>query len=99
MSTRTRGISLVLALALVGCAPAESGEVPPGLVLRVVCGIQRWLERNDFRVREEGVDRCSGAARQIQADQERAQELLRRSIEPPSDAEGGGAPEAGNAGP
>ena len=36
MSTRTRGISLILALALVGCAPSESGEVPPGLVLRVV---------------------------------------------------------------
>ncbi len=71
--------ALCLVLGLTGCAPAESA------VLRIVCGLQRWLERNDFRVREEGVDRCAGAARQLEASRERAKELLEKSLDPDRD--------------
>lgn len=77
--------ALCLVLGLTGCAPAESGGRPPTLVLRIVCGLQRWLERNDFRVREEGVDRCAGAARQLEASRERAKELLEKSLDPDRD--------------
>ncbi len=87
MLNRARVLALCLVLGLTGCAPSESEGQPPTLVLRVVCGIQRWLERNDFRVREEGVDRCAGAARQIEASRERARELLERTLERDRDEE------------
>ncbi len=77
--------ALCLVLGLTGCAPSESEGRPPTLVLRLVCGIQRWLERNDFRVREEGVDRCAGAARQLEASRERAKELLEKRLDPDRD--------------
>ncbi len=85
MLNRARVLALCLVLGLTGCAPSESEGQPPTLVLRVVCGIQRWLERNDFRVREEGVDRCAGAARQIESSRERAMELLEKSLDPDRD--------------
>ncbi len=71
--------ALCLVLGLTGCAPAGSA------VLRIVCGLQRGLERNDFRVREEGVDRCAGAARQLEASRERAKALLEKSLDPDRD--------------
>ncbi len=77
--------TLCLVLGLSGCASSESEGEPPTLVLRIVCGIQHWLERNDFRVREEGVDRCAGAARQLEASRERAKELLEKSLDPDRD--------------
>ena len=76
--------TLCLVLGLTGCAPSESGRSQTP-VLRIVCGIQRWLERNDFRVRAEGVDRCAGAARQLEASRERAKELLQKSLDPDRD--------------
>ena len=79
MSNRACVTALCLVLGLTGCAPAGSA------VLRIVCGLQRWLERNDFRVREEGVDRCAGAARQLEASRERAKELLEKSLDPDRD--------------
>ena len=72
---------LFVLMGLVGCAPGQSDDASPTLVLRVVCGIQGWLERNDFRVRTEGVDRCSGAARQIEAGRERAREVLEETLD------------------
>ncbi len=95
MSNPARVLSLVVVLGLAGCAPSPSEGGPPTLILRVVCGIQHWLERNDFRVREEGVDRCSGAARQIEAGRERAQELLEKSLEHPADEDDEPAPTEG----
>ena len=87
MSNRVCVTALCLLLGLAGCAPSGSEGGPPTPVLRIVCGIQHWLERNDFRVREEGVDRCAGAARQIEASRERARELLERSLERDRDEE------------
>ncbi len=71
--------ALCLVLGLTGCAPAGSA------VLRIVCGLQHWLERIVFRVRAEGVDRCAGAARQLEASRERAKELLEKSLDPDRD--------------
>ncbi len=82
MSVRSRVISVLVALVLSACGPSGSGDAPPGLLLRLMCGIERWLERKDFRVREEGVDRCAGAARQIEASRERAGEVLRQTLDP-----------------
>ncbi len=77
--------ALCLVRGLTGCAPSESDGRSQTPVVRIVCGIQRWLERNDFRVREEGVDRCAGAARQLEASRERAKELLEKSLDPDRD--------------
>ncbi len=85
MSKRVCVIALCPLLGLAGCAPSGSEGGPPTPVLRIVCGIQHWLERNDFRVREEGVDRCAGAARQIESSRERAMELLEKSLDPDRD--------------
>jgi hypothetical protein len=76
---------LLITLVLLGCGPAEPDDVPQPFFLRIVCGVQRWLEQKDFRVREDGVDRCSGAARQIRATRERARTAFGKATEPPSD--------------
>ncbi len=97
MSNRACVTALCLVLGLAGCAPSGSEGGPSTPVLRIVCGIQRWLERNDFRVREEGVDRCAGAARQLEASRERATDLLKKRLDPgrdeaePAPREGGGS--------
>ncbi len=85
MSNRACVTALCLVLGLTGCAPSDAGGRSQTPVLRIVCGIQRWLERNDFRVRAEGVDRCAGAARQLEASRERAKELLEKSLAPDRD--------------
>ena len=94
MSVRSRVISVLVALVQSACGPSGSGDAPPGLLLRLMCGIERRLERDDFRVREEGVDRCAGAARQIKAGRERAGEVLRQTLDPsPKDERDGSAGE------
>ncbi len=82
MSNRACVTALCLVLGLTGCAPSESEGRSQTPVLRIVCGLQRWLERNDFRVREEGVDRCAGAVRQLEASGERAKALLEKRLDP-----------------
>jgi hypothetical protein len=79
--------SLLIFVALEGCGPSKGQEPPEPFLLRVVCSIQRWLERHDFRVRGPDVGRCDEAARQIDEGRERAEHVLRDAMEP---APGGG---------
>jgi hypothetical protein len=81
MSARRVVISLLLAAPLVACAPPAADQPPDPVLLRIVCGIQRWLEQHEFRVREEDVGRCSGAARQIETTRERMREALEKTVE------------------
>jgi hypothetical protein len=93
-------IPFLLATPLVACAPPEAEEPPAPFLARIVCDIQRWLERHEFRVREEDVGRCSGAARQIETTRERMQEALRQTIEPDGGKrEGEGSAEPGRVSP
>ena len=96
------GACLTGALLLAGCDRTDPVAARPSLVLRGVCGLQRWLERNDFRVRAEGVDRCAGAARQMEASGERARRWLEGNLEPnaaESQAAAERSPEASPQGP
>ncbi len=89
MSTRRVAIPLLLTASLLACAPVGAEEPPAPFLLRIVCGIQRWLEQHEFRVREEDVGRCSGAARQIETTRERMRETLRRTVEPRAEEQKG----------
>jgi hypothetical protein len=93
-SVRTLLAALLLFTALEGCGPSKGQESPHPFLLRVVCSIQKWLERHDFRVRGPDVGRCDEAARQIDESRERAEHVLREVIEPaPNSSEGEGPQE------
>jgi entry exclusion lipoprotein TrbK len=82
-----------LALAwLAGCGTSDSDETPTPFLIRVACAIERLIERDDMRVREEGVDRCAGAARQIARSREQMRDALRDAVEPADEQ----APEPGD---
>jgi hypothetical protein len=89
---RRLGAALLAAAALAACTPSGSEETPPPFLIRLVCAIERLIERDDMRVREEGVSRCSGAARQIERNREQMREILRDAMEP----EGEEAPQEPN---
>ena len=55
--TRSRlAASALVAVALCGCAPGDAGAPRLPLLVRAMCAIERWIERDDMRVRQEGVD-------------------------------------------
>lgn len=83
--TRRPGIAALAAAALVACGSSGSGETPTPFLLRVACAIERFIERDDMRVRQEGVDRCAGAARQMAQSRDRMREVLRDAVEPADD--------------
>ena len=65
---------------LVACGSSGSEETPTPFLLRVACAIERFIDRDDMRVRQEGVDRCAGAARQMAESRERMREARRMAL-------------------
>jgi hypothetical protein len=80
--TGRRCAVVLTAASIAACAPADPTETPTPFFIRLVCAIERLIERDDMRVREEGVSRCAGASRQLERSREQAREILREAIEP-----------------
>ena len=81
--TRSRlAASALVAVALCGC---DAGAPRLPLLVRAMCAIERWIERDDMRVRQEGVDRCAGAARQIEQSRRGLERALRDAAKPEPD--------------
>jgi entry exclusion lipoprotein TrbK len=78
-------IAALAAASLVACGSSGSDGTPTPFLLRVACAIERFIERDDMRVRQEGVDRCAGAARQMAKSRDQMREALRDAVEPPDE--------------
>jgi hypothetical protein len=85
--TRRLLLPALLAASLAACGPSDSGETPTPFFIRLACAIERFIERDDMRVREDGLGRCAGAARQIERNREQMREVLRDAMEPAEEDE------------
>jgi entry exclusion lipoprotein TrbK len=80
--TRRVLLAALASASLAACGPSDSGEAPTPFFIRLACAIERFVDRDDMRVREEGVDRCAGAARQLERNRDQMREILRDAMEP-----------------
>ena len=80
--TRRPCIAALAAASLVACGSSGSDGTPAPFLLRIACAIERFIDRDDMRVRQEGVDRCAGAARQMAQSRDQMREALRDAVEP-----------------
>lgn len=87
VSDAPRLCAAALAALLLGCGSAEPGETPVPLPLRIACRVQRWIEGEELRLRQETVDRCGEAGRALREGERTAREVLRDSVEPPEPGE------------